>query len=217
MKRYILFTAALLLAASGALAQPPQLAKGNIMLGVTSTASMSGSWGSDMMSLSFLHTKHRSGSNSYNEDNIRTFSLLPKGAYFIMDNLAAGLETMLARSSSQHVGSEGKYIETTFAIGPVVRYYYPLEKIYPFAEIEILFGSYIDKWPTSGSIEEVYRYSLSTAGLFLGAAVPIGDMVTFDMTAGYTRIVWKETEDNEDDFREIYSGPAIRMGFTIYL
>ncbi len=212
-----MFTAALILAASGALAQLPQLEKGNIMFGVTSTASMSGSWGSDLMSLSFLRSKHRAGSNTYNEDNIRTFSLLPRGGYFIMDNLVVGVETMLARSSRQHDGSEGKYIESTFAIGPFIRYYYPLEKVCPFAEIEMMFGSYTDKWPTSGSIEEVYRYSLSAAGLHLGVAVPIGDKVTFDMTAGYTRIVWKETEDNEDDLSEIYTGPMIRMGFTLYL
>jgi hypothetical protein len=217
MKRYILFTAALFLAASGALAQPPQLEKGKIMLGVTSTASMSGSWGSDMLSLGFLRSKHKSGSNTYNEDNMRTFSLLPKGGYFIMDNLSVGLESILAGSSRQHADSEGKYTETTIAIGPVVRYYYPLEKIYPFAEIEAIFGSVIDKWPTSGSTEDVYRYSISMAGLSLGAAVPIGDKVTFDMTAGYTRIVWKEKEDNEEDFSEIYVGPTVRMGFTIYL
>jgi len=217
MKRYTLFIAALFLAASGALAQPAQLEKGNIMLGVTSTAAMSGSWGSDMLSIGFLRSKHKSVSSSYNENDIRTLSLLPKGGYFIMDNLAVGLETMLARSTRQHADSEGKYIETTIAIGPVVRYYYPLEKIYPFAEIETMFGSCIDKWPTSGSIEEVYRYSIFMAGLSLGAAVPLGDKVTFDMTAGYTRIVWKEKEDNEEDFSEIYVGPAIRMGFTIYL
>ncbi len=217
MKRYTLLTAALFLAASGALAQPPQLEKGNIMLGVTSTASMCGSWGSDMMSLGFLRTKHKTGSNTYNEQKIRTFSLLPKGGYFIMDNLAVGLQTVLAGSSHQNIDSEGKWTETTIAIGPVVRYYYPLEKIYPFAEFESMFGSSIYKSPTSGGTEDVYRYSLFMAGLSLGAAVPIGDKVTFDMTAGYIRIAWKEKEDNEEDFSEIYVGPTVRMGFTIYL
>lgn len=217
MKRYILFTAALFLAASGALAQAPQLEKGNIMLGVTSTASMSGSWGSDMLSLSFLRTKHQAGSNTYNEYNITTISLLPKGAFFIMDNLAVGLETMLVRSSRQPLNMEGKWTENTIAIGPVARYYYPLEKIYPFAEVEAMFGTSIEKSPTSGGIDEVDRYSLFTAGLSLGAAVPLGDKVTFDMTVGYMRTVWKEADDNEDDFSEIYSGTMVRMGFTIYL
>lgn len=217
MKRYILFTAALFLAASGALAQPPQLEKGSIMLGVTSTASMSGSWGSDMLSLGFLRTKYQSGSNTLNENNNRTLSLLPKGAYFIMDNLAVGLEAMVARFSSQHVDSEGKWTETTIALGPVVRYYYPLEKIYPFAEIEAMVGTSIEKSPNSGSGYDENRYGLSSIGLSLGAAVPLGDKVTFDLTVGYLRTVWKEAEDNEDDFSEIYTGPMVRMGFTVYL
>jgi len=217
MKRYTLLTAALLLTASGIIAQAPQLEKGNLMLGVTSTASISGSWGSDMLSLGFLRSKHKSGSSIYNENNVRTFSLLPTGGYFIMDNLAVGLEAMLVRSSRQHVDSEGKWTETTLAIGPVIRYYYPLEKIYPFVEVEAMFGTSVEKSPTSGPDYEVDRYSLFTAGLSLGAAVPLGDKVTFDMTLGFIRTVWKETEDSEDDLSEIYSGPIVRMGFTIYL
>jgi len=217
MKRNLLFTAALLLVASGVVAQPPQLEKGNIMLGVTSAVSMSGSLGSDMLSLGAFRSKQKSGSNTYNENKIRSFSMLPTGGYFIMDNLAVGIEAMFARSSRQHVDSEGKWTETTFAIGPVVRYYYPLEKIYPFAEIESMFGASVDKWPNSGGGYEMNRYSLFTAGLSLGAGVPLGDKVTFDMTAGYIRIAWKDTEDNEGDFSMIYVGPTVRMGFTVYL
>lgn len=217
MKRIILVLAAACLAASGATAQPVQLGKGNIMVGVTSNASMGGSWGSELMSLGILRSKYQSGSNTYNENNLKAFSVLPRGGYFIIDNLSVGLEAMLARFSRQHVDSEGKWTETTIAIGPVVRYYYPLEKIYPFAEVEAMFGTSVEKSPTSGSEYEVDRYSLLTTGLSLGAAVPLGNKVTFDMTVGYNRTVWKETEDNEDDLSEIYVGPMIRMGFTIYL
>jgi hypothetical protein len=76
------------------MAQPPQLEKGNIMLGVTSSASMEGSWGSDLMSLGIMRTKYTSGSDSYNEHKARSFSLIPKGGYFIIDNLSAGLEAL---------------------------------------------------------------------------------------------------------------------------
>lgn len=217
MKRYTLLTAALLLTASGIIAQPPQLEKGNIMLGVTSTASMSGSRGSDLLSLGLLRTKYQSGSDTYNDNNVNSFSLLPKGGYFIMDNLAVGIETMVVSSSRKPVNMEGKYTETTFAIGPVVRYYYPLEKIYPFAEIESMFGASVSKWPNSGGGYDMNRYSLFTVGLSLGAAVPLGDKVTFDTTVGYMQKVWKEADENEDDFSVIYAGPMIRMGFTIYL
>lgn len=217
MKRITLFAATVLVAVSGAMAQQPQLEKGNIMLGVTSTASLGGSWGSDLMSIGILHTKITSGSATYNEHNYRSFSLIPKGGYFIMDNLSVGIQTLLARFSNQHADSEGKWTETTMGIGPFVRYYYPLEKVYPYAELETMIGSCVEKSPNSGSGYDEDRYSLFTAGLYLGAAVPLGDKVTFDVMAGYMRTVWKEAEENEDDFSEIYLGPAIRMGFMIYL
>lgn len=212
-------TAALVVAYS-AMAQPPQLEKGNILLGVTSTACMGGSWGSDMMSLGIMRTKYTSGSDTYNENKSRSFSLIPKGGYFIMENLAAGLEILFTRSCSQHVESEGKWTETSFAAGPWVRYYYPLEKVYPFAELEAMLGTCVEKYPTSGPEEDAYRYSLMSTGLSLGVAVPLGDMVTFDIMAGYQRSVWRDKNDMEGeeyDFSEIYSGPVIRLGFIVFL
>ncbi len=211
---------AILAVAYVATAQPPQLEKGNTLLGVTSTASMGGSFGSDLMSIGMMRTRYTSGSDSYNEHKERSFSLIPKGGYFITGNLSAGLQMLFARTSSQHVDSEGKWTGTTFAAGPWVRYYYPLEKVYPFAELEIMAGTCVEKYPTSGGDPDVYRYSLFNTGLSLGVAVPLADMVTLDILAGYSRSVWYEKEDYEGeeyDFREIYTGPVIRVGFTVFL
>jgi hypothetical protein len=36
------------------------------------------------------------------------------------------------------------------------------------------------------------RYSLFSTGLSLGVAVPLGDMVTLDIMAGYMRSVWRD-------------------------
>lgn len=220
MKRRLFIITATLLVANCAMAQPPQLEKGNIMLGVTSSASMEGSWGSDLMSLGIMRTKYTSGSDSFNEHKARSFSLIPKGGYFIIDNLSAGLEALFTRSSYQHVDSEGKWTATTFALGPWVRYYYPLDKVYPFAELEVMAGTCIEKVPTSGPDPDVFRHSLFSTGLSLGVAIPLGDMVTFDIMAGYLRSVWKtknDMEGEEYDFSAIYSGPVIRMGFTVFL
>lgn len=220
MKSRLFTITAALLVACGAMAQPPQLEKGNIMLGVTSSASMEGSWGSDLMSLGIMRTKYTSGSDSFNEHKARSFSLIPKGGYFIMDNLSAGLQALFTRSSLQHVDSEGKWTSTSSAIGPWVRYYYPLEELYPFAELEVLAGTCVEKEPTSGPEPDVYRYSLFSTGLSLGVAVPLGDMLTFDIMAGYLRSVRKNKSDMEGeeyDFSEIYSGPVIRMGFIVFL
>ena len=220
MKSRLFTITAALLVAYGAIAQPPQLEKGNILLGVTSSAVIEGSWGSELMNLGLMHSKYTSGSVTYNEHKDRSFSLIPKGGYFIIENLSVGLEFLFARSSNQHVDSEGKVTMTSFAAGPFVRYYYPLEKVYPFAELELMAGTCVGKYPTSGPDPEVERYSLFNPGFTLGVAVPLADMVTFDIQAGYVWSVWGSTEwyeGEETDLREIYSGPVIRMGFTIFL
>lgn len=127
---------------------------------------------------------------------------------------------LFVRSSYQHVDSQGKITETSFAAGPWVRYYYPLEKVYPFAELEVMAGTCVEKYPTSGNEPDVYRYSLFSPGFSLGVAVPLGDMVTFDIQAGYMWSVWGSTEwyeGEETDLREIYSGPAIMVGFSVFL
>ncbi len=220
MKKLIISAATAILFVWSATAQPVQLEKGKIMLGVTSTAGFEGYNGPDLLSLGVMRTKVTSGSNTYNEHKVRSFSMIPKGGYFIIDNLSAGLEAMFSRSTNQHVDSEGKNRQTTVAIGPWARYYYPLEKVYPFAELELMVGSCIEKYPTSGPEETVYRYTLFSTGLSLGVAVPLSDMVTFDIMAGYLRNVWVEKESPEGtdiEFREFYSGPVIRMGFIVCL
>jgi hypothetical protein len=220
MKIKLFTLTAILAVAYSAMAQPPQLEKGNIFLGVTSTASMGGSWGSDLMSIGMMHSKYTSGSDSYNEHKVRSFSLIPKGGYFITDNLSAGLEILFVRSSNQYIDSEGKWTQTTFAAGPWVRYYYPLEKVYPFAELEVTAGTCAEKYPSSGGDPDVFRYSVFNTGLSLGVAVPLADMVTLDILAGYSRSVNRHKDDNEGedyDSREIYAGPVIRVGFTIFL
>ena len=220
MKRKLLTITAVLVIACSAMAQAPQLEKGNILLGVTSTAIVEGSWGSDLMSLGIMRTKYTSGTDSYNENKVRSFSLIPKGGYFIIDNLSAGLGLLFVRSSSQHVDSQGKLTEPSFAAGPWARYYYPLEKVYPFAELEVMAGTCVAKMPTSGPDPDVDRYSLFSLGVSLGVAVPLADRVTVDIMAGYIRTVWGSTqyyEGEETDLREIYAGPAIKVGFSVFL
>ena len=55
-------------------------------------------------------------------------------------------------------------------------------------------------------------------GVMVGAALPLGDNVTFDAAAGYLRSSLKNTDaETEDEVHFITSGFCLRMGFTIYL
>jgi len=95
MKKILLLFASICIVVSGLQAQT-QLEKGKILAGVTSTLAMGGSEGSELFGLGFGSTKYKYGSDA---PEVRyksiSYPILPKGGYFIMDNLAAGLEIAL--------------------------------------------------------------------------------------------------------------------------
>jgi outer membrane protein len=215
MKKITLLLAAFCLIASSAIAQPAQLAKGNLMVGVTSTMALGGSEGSEFLGLSFVTEKHQQGSGQPEaEYKMTTYNFLPKGGYFFMDNLVAGLEVVLTGYSEKAIDDGDTWKETTIGIGPFVRYYYPLEKFYPFAEVEAVFGSYKEVW--MGDEEDKEGFTLF--GFSLGAAFPLADKITFDAAAGYLRTAYKwEGVEGGEDGKYIYGGLGIRMGFSIYL
>ena len=217
MKKTFLFIAVICLIASDAVAQ---LEKGNIMFGITSTITFRGAWGSELGSLGISNTKYKDGTTTEDAYKQTTYNLLPKAGYFIIDNLVAGLEVIISGYTEENADYEGKYSESTFGIGPFVRYYYPLDKIYPFAEVGAVFGSYKDKWPNSGGGYDEEKNGLFTFGGFLGAALPLGEKVTIDILAGYLRtsINFPADEGGEDeDYKMISDGVGIKIGFSIYL
>lgn len=214
MKKTALFLAALCLIVTAATAQPPQLAKGNILAGVSSTLALGGSESSDLMCFGFTTVKYKYGSDPAEaEYKYTTYNLLPKGGYFIIDNLVAGLEVIISGYTEKDVEDDDTWKESTMGVGPFVRYYYPLEKFYPFAEAEFLFGSCKETW-----YDDVEKYPFIHFGVYLGASMPLGDMVTFDAALGYirTQYTWEDVEDG-GDFKEIYGGIGIKFGFSIFL
>ncbi|MDZ7635735.1 MAG: hypothetical protein U5L72_15390 [Bacteroidales bacterium] len=214
MKKTLLSIAVFCFLALTATAQAPQLAKGNYLAGVSSTLALGGSESSDFMSLGFMTTKYKYGSDpAETEYKYTVYNLLPKGGYFIIDNLVAGLEIVISGYTEKDVEEDDTFKESTIGIGPFVRYYYPLEKFYPFAEAEFLFGSCKETWYGDDD-----KYPFINFGIFVGAAMPLGDKVTFDAAIGYarTQYTWDDVEGGGSD-KEIYCGIGIRFGFSIYL
>jgi len=99
-----------------------------------------------------------------------------------------------------------KYSETTMAIGPFVRYYYPLEKCYTFIEAKLGLGTWREKGEEWDDKEGLFVY-----GVGIGAAKPLGENVMLDGSVGYGAISWKD----EDNDKYIYSSIGLRVGFTL--
>jgi len=202
-KLCLLITAICLLSFSTAQAQ---LGKGTIMTGVASTISLGGAWGSELMSLGFI-----SSNDDYKETLL---NILPRGGYFVMDNLVVGLDVILSLYTEKSSDADYKWTQSMLGVGPFTRYYYPLPTIYPFGEFSMIFGSELDKYK-SGSYEDEDKWNVLMVELGGGVAKPIGDRATLDVMAGYSRVVRKYTDAVEDS-KETCSGLIIKAGFTIY-
>jgi opacity protein-like surface antigen len=214
MKKLLLLSASVWLFASAAIAQPVQLQKGRIMTGVTSTMSMCGSWDSQLFGVGITKTKYNYGSTTEETYSSIIFNILPKAGYFFMDNLAGGLELALSGELNKDIDDGDKHRESMIAIGPFVRYYYPLDKLYPFAEAEAMFGS----WATGEPGDPDDKEGFFMFGIYLGAAYPLGDKVTFDAMIGYSHARWSwEAYEGEGTEKQLEGGLAIKAGFTVYL
>ena len=210
MKKISLLISILCLVASSASAQ---LEKGSFLLGSSSTIAMGGGWGSELMSLGFSKTKYKQGTVTEDDYTMTYYNLLPRAGYFIIDNLIAGLEVVVSGYVEKDVNGDGTWKESLLAAGPFVRYYYPLDKVYPFVEAEFLFGAENEDWLGDVNNAGVFLFSG-----FVGAGIPLGGKVTLDVLAGYSRMT-ETYKDEEDGGKEKYftGGFAIRMGFSVYL
>ncbi len=210
----ILLTVAVLLASLATITAQPQLEQGNLMLGTTSTVALSGSISSELMSLGFIKIRYRYDSDPAEDAyKLTSYNFLPRAGYFVIDNLAAGLQAVVSGYTEKDLEYDDTYKERTIGIGPFARYYYPLDKFYPFAEAELLFGTVRES--RYGDDEKT---PFVMVGLMVGAALPLGDDVTFDAAVGYLRSSMKNTNpETEEKVFFITSGFSLRMGFTIYL
>jgi opacity protein-like surface antigen len=208
-KLVLLITAVCLLSAGNA---QTQLEKGRLLAGVTSTIGLGGYHGSELMSLRFMKTKYPGEEGSSTTSG---FNFLPRGGYFVMDNLAAGLDILLGLSSQKSSESDYKSSNFGFGIGPFARYYYPLENCWPFAEANFMVGAETSKY-SGGTWDDKSKWSFVSFALGVGAAKPIGESVTVDLMAGYSFTLWKDSEPNEEySGKEICSGIIIKAGFTV--
>jgi hypothetical protein len=194
-----------------------QVNKGRTLIGVSTSFSYV-NFGSDLMSLGFASIKQKSNAPGYVEpaaEKFTTFNFLPKFGYFVINNLAIGLDACIA-SSSEKSGDWSKYSTTYFGLGPFVRYYVPGSKVMPFFEVNSLFGS-LNVKDEYQSYSSSNKTGMSSIGAGAGIAVKLGDKVTFDMMAGYNSMSEKSKQDNPNDERTIQRTIGFKFGFAVLL
>jgi len=174
-----------------------------VALGTTAMAQTDqGGWmfgaGSD---LSFMSSKQ----DNDQEDSQSDFGLDVRAGYFVIDNLAVGLDVGFTSSSL------GDASESSVLVGPYVRYYLPM-KI--FAEVGYRLGSQkseIDFGDPIG-VQEV-TYGVGALGIGVGYAAFLNDNISIEPMVQYAMAT---TSPDEGDSVS-GSGFGVMVNFGIYL
>lgn len=165
------------------------------------------------------------------------FGLTPTVGYFFADGFAGGLFMDLGISNQKRdeVLEDGtteslKNNSTSFSMGPFLRYYLDMEKVKPFAHLQVGFGSSNLKYdmvdydfsdPLNPKVvieEHELKYGLSSWEIGAGAAFFITNSVAIDVMLGYnsnTRKRKYEDSDNENKTRT--GGFGLDVGFSIII
>lgn len=192
-----------------------QLNQGSIMTGVTSTFGTNLMYegintGTNILGIGVTTYKY-DGEAEY---RATSFNLQPRVGYFIIDNLAVGLDLAISSCNEKDLEDDDTWKVTMIAAGPFARYYYPLGGIYPFVELNVAIGSMTDK-DNYGEGEDTEKYGLTIFGGGVGAAVPLGNRVTFDAMLGYQSFKVKE-KDTEYDWDMSAGTIGLKAGFTVF-
>jgi outer membrane protein len=199
-----------------------QTDKGRIIVGISSTASLSGK-GSDIMGLGFSSTKYVSPSGTSSAADKSSFlNLIPKVGYFIIDNLAAGLDLTISTYATKY-SDKTKSTGTLLCVGPFARYYVPLnlDKFRPFAELNAGIGGTKSKYTSSSTtLSSEHKSGVFLIGFWAGMAMPLGDRVTFDAMLGYNHVTYSTKATSETGgsgkTKEKTGTFGVKMGFVVF-
>jgi len=169
--------------------------------------------------MNFGWITYKAKSDAGEEDNpVKAFSLslIPRVGYFVVNNLAVGLDISIDYSRSKRMNSDIITKYTQLTTGPFLRYYVPTKKFLPFAEANYSIGSSGYKW-TSDNADNEHKYQVQQYGFGVGMGFPLGEKVSFDTLVGYQSHILKSKEDNEDNSRDIIGTIGLKLGLTIFL
>jgi hypothetical protein len=196
-----------------------QTSKGKFLIGELSYIELLGNGVLGSANLGYSTFQNKSdGDNDNDKDKMFSINIVPRAGYFVINNLAIGLDVLLATEKVTSGGDvDYTYNSTLFAVGPFVRYYVPTKKVLPFAEVNYSMGSRTYTSEFAGNEPNTDKYAIKLYGAGLGLAVPIGEKVSFDIVAGYHTYVNKDKEDNEDNERFVAGTIGLKFGFTVFL
>ena len=172
-------------------------------------------------SISFSSEKTKFKSDDFESDNSEssTLSFLPGAGYFVIDNLAIGLQLQVSSTNqSFNVGTEEKptFKTNTLSVSPFLRYYFTKGNVKPYLQGRVGTGS--SKFTRENTSNEgETKNSLFTYGVDGGVAIFLNSKIAVNLGVGYSSVRSKEKEDNNNNARTISNIIGVGAGFNIFL
>ena len=163
-----------------------QISKGRVMVS-----------GSSDLSILFGSTKTEYDGRKVDRYSTSGFSLTPQLSYFFTNNLAVGAALNLEHQNSDD--NDG----TSFFIGPVARYYFAGDKLRPFGEELVGFGS--ADWGT--------KYNVFGLNLNVGVSYFFNDHFSLDGAMGYGYRRYTNSDDSNSKIKDNNFG--VLLSFTV--
>jgi outer membrane protein len=148
------------------------------------------------------------------EYTTNTFSIMPSGAYFVIDNLAVGLASNFSFSGVKYEDGD-KNNTTTVLLLPVAMYYFPVEgNIRPLVQLGIGLSSLGNKdIPKTGS-ERKYSYSGLAINIGGGIAYFVKENTSFNVGLSYTKTTMTDSDDTKYKIKQGNFG--LNVGIAVY-
>ena len=160
-------------------------------------------------------------SNQDNKENYlsqKSFELNPVVAYFVVNNLALGLEIPITHQAIKYFENYSESSLTTSALCFLRLYFNENDPIKPYIHGGIGLGlrnsSYTD---LIYSYNYKAKYNLVLGKISAGVSAFINEKIALDIGIGYQYIRSKRQQDNPSDYRSISNGFASSIGFSFVL
>ena len=156
-----------------------------------------------------INNSESEGEGGVSKSNSFGLGISPKAAYFVIDQLALGVETFFGYSDREFTNSAGEKTSgnsTGISVGPFARYYLANGL---FGEASVGIGTNRSKSEGNVSNSDSFRYQFGVGyAIFLGSQVSVEPIVSYRHS--------KNTNDRSS-VTNTNNGFSLGAGFTIYL
>ena len=182
-----------------------QTDKGTFLIGVSTS--------SNLGSIGYSSINYRTNDKDViSKSNRTSLNLSPKFGYFIIDNLALGIDVSLTYSYLRQKAIDETSKKFDYILAPFVRYYFPSKKIIPFIELQGGYAALSNKYSIGISNINDNNSSFYFSG-GPGIAFPLSDNVTFDALIEYGYSL----NQQKNNTQIISEGIGANFGFIIFL